>query len=110
MSDLESPGGKVRCSQFKVGLMALQVPIAEHGPITAATAVVQFDEELPAHALSTNLRVFKAAEIVFRHRHHLERGDFEIKESRLMQAASEEACRGIPDGMAEGARVWLSAA
>ena len=110
MYDFEFPSDQATCRQFKIGLSALQMPVAEHGLIASAIAIVQFDEALPTHAASTNLRVFQAAERVFRQRRHLEREDIEIKESRLVQADSHEICQGTPDGAGEGVKVWLCAA
>ena len=49
--------------------------MAEHGVIAAATALVEFDELLPAHAPQTHHLVFEAAEKVFRNVGHLHHAD-----------------------------------
>jgi hypothetical protein len=103
---------KVTSSEFMVGLVALKIPVAENGPVAAATAFVQFQEELPAQAISTNARVFSAAERVFRAVHHLDTSSVGIRESSLIQSVSpnNQHWHTEPDGIWDGAKVWLSPA
>jgi hypothetical protein len=80
--------------------------------MATATAVVEFAEELPAHSLETNAKVFAAAEQVFRVRCHLPEGDeIGVRQSDLVQPINEPSFDGtVPDGTSDGARVWLSLA
>jgi hypothetical protein len=95
-----------------VGLVALKLPVGENGSIASATAIVQFDEELPAHSASTNARVFKAAESVFRQRRRFDETDVGVKESILTQPIFDGVAdiATHPDGISDGAKVWLFAA
>ena len=100
---------KVSSSQFTVRLVALKLPIAENGSVATATAYVEFDEELPARSITTNARVFEAAENVLRESRQWDGATYEVRESALCQPATENADAGRePDGVFEGARVWLS--
>ncbi|WP_042724206.1 hypothetical protein [Chthoniobacter flavus] len=91
--------------------MAFRKPVEHYGVMARATALVEFDEALPAHSLETNLRVFAAAEKVFRARCHLPESEIGVRESDLVQAINEPAFDGtVPDGKSPGARVWLSLA
>ena len=106
------PKEKVTSSQYIVGLVALKQPVEKHGPLAVSTAVVQFEEELPVHAVATIARVFKAAERVFREVRHLAWPEVGIRESFLSQPVKEVIdLEGLkPDGEVDGAKVWLSAA
>ncbi len=97
-------------NQFTVGLVALKSPVSENIPLAAATAFVQFEEELPAYAPATNSRVFTAAEKIFREVRHLAPVEVKVRESFLSQPTSggSDFGRGQPDGVWDGARVWLS--
>ena len=95
-------------NQFTVGLVALKFPIDENGPVAATTATVQFDEELPIHSSTTNARVFKAAEKVFRDMHHFANDSVGIRESFLSGETLHAYTGREPDGVFDGARVWLS--
>jgi hypothetical protein len=77
--------------------------------MATTTALVEFDEELPANSLDTNLRVFQAAEEVFRVVRRLPENDIGVRESDLVQPISDPIFTGtVPDGKSHGARVWLS--
>jgi hypothetical protein len=95
-----------------VGLVALKLPVGENGSIASAMAIVQFDEKLPAHAASTNARVFRAAESVFRQRRRLDEMEVGVKESILTQPIFDGVANTAthPDGISGGAKVWLFAA
>ena len=96
-------------NQFTVGLVALKFPVEENGPVAATTAFVQFEEELPLHSPLTNARAFKAAETVFRDVRHFPEASVGIKESFLSRGNPQSIEHGRkPDGVAAGARVWLS--
>ena len=91
-----------------VGLVAFKLPIAENGPVAAAMALVEFDEELPIHSVSTNARVFEAAEHAFRKAHHLASSDIAIRESFVTQSADEVIQDAPPTDIWAEARVWLT--
>ena len=97
---------------FAVGLVALKLPVEENGPVARATAFVQFEEDLPVHSVATNVRVFRVAESVFRDAHRFHSADVRIRESFLSRALTEmiEQDGREPDGILDGARVWLAAA
>jgi len=103
---------KATSNSFAVGLVALRLPVEENGPVARATAYVQFEEDLPAHAVATNVRVFKAAEAVFRDLHHLDPAEVGIREAFFSRALTERGDHDgrEPDGILDGAKVWLSAA
>jgi len=107
-----SAASKETSQLFAVGLVALKSPVEENGTIASVTAFVRFEEPLPIYAASTNARVFKAAENVFRQKRHLDPTEVGIKESFLCQAIPQMiGTEGdAPDGIWEGASVWFSAA
>jgi len=105
------PAPETTSSQFKIGLVAFRKPVEQHGLMARATAIVEFDEELPAHSLETHWRVFAAAEKVFRARCHLPESEIAVREANLVQPIREPALDGaVPDGKPPGSRVWLSLA
>ncbi len=106
------PQEKATSNRYIVGLVALKQPVKENGPLAVSTAVVEFEEELPVHSVSTIARVFKAAEKVFREVRHLAWPEVGIRESFLSQPLREVIdLDGLkPDGEVDGAKVWLSAA
>ena len=105
-------GQAAMSSEFTVGLVALKMPIAENGPVAAATALVEFEEELPAYSPLTNARVFRAAEKVFRNRRRIADPSVEVKESFISKGNLQviDLDSTPPDGVSDGAKVWLSAA
>jgi hypothetical protein len=99
------------CSKrFQIGLIALRGPVAHYGVVAAATALVEFDRELPAHSPHTHWLVFEAAEKVFREVGHLDQIDVGVRESSFMQPIQDRMnSDSRADGRLGDARVWLKA-
>lgn len=97
------------CSKrFQIGLIALRGPKAEYGVIAAATALVELDKALPAHAPQTHHLVFAAAEKIFRALWKLNPSDVAVRESSFLQAIHDMPNPNA-DGCLPGAKVWLCA-
>jgi hypothetical protein len=100
-----------RSSQFQIGLIALREPTSQYGAVAAATALVAFEEALPAHAPETHQRVFAAAARAFRNFGQLNEWDVQIREASFVQPVLEAPkAESSADLSLPGARVWLLAA
>lgn len=108
----DDPNERMTSHRYLVGLVALKTPIAENGLMAVGTALVEFEEELPVNSISTNTRVFEAAEKVFRETRHLPWPVIGVRETFLSRPIWDriELEGREPDGEWDGVRVWLSAA